>query len=279
MRAAGASPRARRPSLAAQAAGFFLSPSCIACHAGLPPTLEGRRSSAQSLCPRCTAILHPIEPARQCPRCGAAVARHDQENVPAGSCGECAALPKAFRETAAVFPYLSSAGHIVRNMKYQRAPWLAGHLVDLAWPHAGPRVESWAENAAGPMLLLPVPMHPFRQLARGYNQAEEVAKALAGKAGLPLAGEGVMRRTRRVRPQARFPSREERLRNLAGLFQCPRPELVAGKSVVLVDDVMTSGATMTAASRVLLEAGAVEVRVFVLLRARLFEDRVEAPAP
>lgn len=259
---------------------FFLAPNCMACNGPLPPTME-KRGSMELLCEPCRELLHPINPRNQCPRCGAAPSRPPKDLKGAGGrCERCEFLPDSFRATIAVFPYLSSAGRIVRNMKYSRGPWLARHLVNLAWPHLHPRLEEWvAGDERSQWVIIPAPMHALREMARGYNQAREIAEQIAGGMELALLGDRALQRVRKGKPQARFHTREERMENLVGCYRTRDNESVRGRKIILVDDVMTSGATMTAGSMELLRAGAKEVRVVVMLRAQISQDQVMAPGP
>jgi ComF family protein len=111
---------------------------------------------------------------------------------------------------------------------------------------------------------VPVPLHRRRLAQRGYNQAGLLAREWGRRLGLPVRP-GALRRTRATAAQAELPGRERR-RNVAGAF---RARGVTGRPVVLVDDVVTSGATVEAAAEALLAAGATEVRVLAVARAGL----------
>ncbi|MCC5877626.1 MAG: hypothetical protein JJU11_15505, partial [Candidatus Sumerlaeia bacterium] len=168
---------------------FFLAPSCMACNGPLAPLIESRRS-LDLLCEPCRELLHPINSRTQCPRCGASPTRPPKDTKSAGGrCERCEFLPDSFRSTIAVFPYLSSAGMIVRNMKYSRGPWLAGHLVNLAMPHLRPRLEQWLGEDPSDWALVPAPMYALRELGRGYNQAREIARHVAEEMAIPLLNE------------------------------------------------------------------------------------------
>lgn len=258
---------------------FFLNPCCMACNGPLAPILE-QRGSMDLLCDPCRDLLHPIDKRTQCPRCGAPSSRAPKNVESAGGrCDRCESLPATFEKTIAVFPYLSSAGMIVRNMKYTRGGWLAGHLVNLAWPHLAPRILEWLHEEETDWAVLPVPMYSLREMRRGYNQARELAAPIAERLKLPLLGDRSLQRHRRAKPQARFHTQDERFSNLQGVFRVRDESSIRGKSIILVDDVMTSGATITAASAELLRKGARRVRVVVMLRAQISQDQVVAPGP
>jgi len=112
-------------------------------------------------------------------------------------------------------------------------------------------------------LIVPMPMHWRRRLVRGQNHAESIARPLAGKLGIPWRA--ALRRRTLGRPQVGR-SRRQRLANPTVMFHCPRPAEVRDRVVLLVDDVVTTGATATRAARCLRAAGAAEVIVFTPAR-------------
>lgn len=112
-----------------------------------------------------------------------------------------------------------------------------------------------------------------RHLFRGYNQAEEIARALATRLQRPILQNGILLRHATGAPQARHRSRQERHENLAGAYTLKQPDKIRGLRILLVDDVMTTGATVSHAATALLTAGAREINVFTPVRARLGEDR------
>jgi ComF family protein len=112
--------------------------------------------------------------------------------------------------------------------------------------------------------LVPVPLHPRRRYERGFNQAELLAAALARRSGLALSTDVLVRR-KDTSPQAGLSSAARR-RNVAGAFAVRRRPKVAGRALVLVDDVTTTGATAAACARALRQAGAAEVRLITVAR-------------
>jgi ComF family protein len=113
-------------------------------------------------------------------------------------------------------------------------------------------------------VLAPVPLHPRKRRERGFNQAELIARELAARSGLPLAPGALVRRID-TPPQAGL-SAAARRRNVARAFAVRQCARVAGRRVVLVDDVLTTGATAQACSRALAAAGARAVRVLTVAR-------------
>jgi ComF family protein len=117
---------------------------------------------------------------------------------------------------------------------------------------------------SGPVVLVPVPLHPRRRLERGFNQSELLARELARRTGLEVAAKALVRR-KDTAPQAGL-SAAERRRNVAGAFAVRQRARVAGRTAVLLDDVWTTGATALACARILREAGATEVRLLSVAR-------------
>jgi ComF family protein len=128
----------------------------------------------------------------------------------------------------------------------------------------------FAEQHGGELLkcevdvVTPVPLHWWRRWTRGYNQAEAIGRELAAALGISFAPK-LLRRVRWT-PQQVQPTREARQANVKGAFRVARGARVAGKRVLLVDDVMTTGSTLGAAARVLRESGVERVVVAVLAR-------------
>lgn len=116
--------------------------------------------------------------------------------------------------------------------------------------------------------LVPIPLHWFKRLRRGFNQAELLAQVLERELNLPL-DPSLLKRTRYTVSQTRL-SEKERRKNIKGAFICPHPEKVKGKNLVLVDDVCTTGATLREAARTLKHAGARTVWVITLARGGNF---------
>lgn len=108
----------------------------------------------------------------------------------------------------------------------------------------------------GQLLLVPVPLHPKRQLSRGFNQSELLAKVIHKKLKIPFA---LALKRRKNTPQQMKLKRSLRLKNLEDAFQCSRPNEIIGKTVLLVDDVSTTGSTLNECAQVLRSAGAKQV--------------------
>jgi len=199
------------------------------------------------LCDLCADAIAPAAPA--CPRCALP--------SPAGAvCGRCLAHPPAFDAALAAGLYAFPLDRLVMRLKYAADLPLAAALGALLARAAA------AAGAPGRVdALVPMPLAAARQRARGCNQAREIAKALARASGLPLA-RGLLR-IKAGAPQAALPWRE-RVRNVRGAFAASRA--FDGMRVALVDDVMTTGATASAAAAALRRAGAAHVEAWVVAR-------------
>jgi ComF family protein len=177
-------------------------------------------------------------------------------------CGTCAAaVVRAGPDRGGVVAFALFGGPLaaaLRRLKYAGRPDLArplGHLLRSAAREAGLRAD----------LVIPVPLHPVRLAERGYNQAALLGAAAARELGAPLCARALVR-TRHTAQQARL-DRVSRRVNVAGAFRARAPDRVRGRRVVLVDDVTTTGATLTACAAALGEAGAASVRALVVARA------------
>jgi ComF family protein len=165
-----------------------------------------------------------------------------------------------FERIYSLFDFDDTVKEIAHAFKYGNLKSLAFY-VGRTFAHYVPE-DFWE----GMDIVVPVPLHFLRALKRGYNQAERfadgVAHSDATRAGLCR---DVLQRRRATRTQTAL-SKELRLRNLAGAFRVRRPDLVRGRGVVLIDDIVTTGATTSRCARALLDAGAQAVRVLSMAR-------------
>lgn len=208
------------------------------------------------------ALLSPD----RCSACDGPVARL------AAFCTACA--PSAIAAThvsadqLAAFVYGGAVAHAVSRMKYDARPDLARPLGDLL-----ARALSRTEGVAPDFVVVPVPLHPVRLAERGFNPSALIARRVARYFGAPM-WPLALRRMRPTRAQATL-DRAGRLANVQGAFAVRRPEAVARRHVLLIDDVQTTGATLEACAEALRAAGARAVTTAVVARA----DRGAAPAP
>jgi ComF family protein len=162
-----------------------------------------------------------------------------------------------FRGVSA-FPFQDAIREAIHRYKYRGHTYLAkffAHSMLRAWQNYG--------APACPALLVPVPLHWRREMQRGYNQAALIADFLGREMKIQCLE--ALRRKRKTVQQAGL-SREERIRNLKNAFVLKKNVSVEGRSVLLLDDVLTTGNTLQEASRVLLQAGAAEVNVICIAR-------------
>lgn len=235
--------QARGVSLATDLLDLVFPPACVSC----AELLETRGP----YCALCELALEPV-PRPGCPLCA--------EPDPRGRlCRRCRTDRPPFATARAAFVHEGPLARAVHRFKYEGRSELAAPL-----GRALAAVEGSWLNGLGPgALLVPVPLHAGRRIRRGYDQAALLARALGAATGMRL-DLGLLRRTRRTRRQVGL-SEAQRLANVAGAFQVRRR--VAGPTVVLLDDVFTTGATARAASSVLLASGADAVHVLTLARA------------
>lgn len=170
----------------------------------------------------------------------------------AAVCGRCLRDPPAFDATGAAFAYRFPVDRMVQALKYRERLALAGFFADALRPF----------RPSGDALIVPMPLHRRRLRERGFNQAVEIARPLALAWGLPLVLSGVMRAVHTA-PQASLPWKARSV-NIRGAFRCDVP--FDGKTVIVVDDVMTTGATLDELARTLKLRGAARVENLVIAR-------------
>lgn len=234
------------PSWSGGLAGLLYPALCQACEA---------ITAGGPFCEACAAELRDAAgPA--CPRCAMPVgpwARLD------GGCSECRGRPLGFDAAIALGPYQGPIRAACLRMKRERGAWMAPWLADLV-------VEAHEGQLRGEAdaVVVPVPLHWRRQWTRGYNQAEALARRVARRLDLPLSP--ALRRIVATPPLARI-GRERRADLMRGAFRTRSARGVQGRAVLLVDDILTTGATCGGAARALKRAGARRVTAVVVARA------------
>ena len=204
------------------------------------------------VCGRFGAALHD-ECLARLPRAGGLRCDGCWAPLAGASCQRCARLPRAFEALRTPFVFEGDARRAILDAKFGGVARL---LTPLGMAAAAAVPSAWRVDA-----VVPVPLHPSRLRRRGFNQAELVAREVARVLDVPLA-KGALRRVRRGGHQAEL-GIEERAANTLGLY---RATAAASGSVLVVDDVTTTGATLDSAARALLEGGA--ERVYGLAGAR-----------
>ena len=192
-----------------------------------------------------------------CARCGTPFADVYTGTAETLVCGACLDHPPEFNRARAVFLYEANSRSLVTRFKY-------ADRTDLA-----PALARWIARAGASILedadlILPVPLHCWRLLSRTYNQSALLARRLARMTSVPSAF-NTLRRTRETPTQGGLTAAARR-QNMARAFKVIRPEQVEDKHVVLIDDVLTTGATLNACARVLKSAGATSVDALVVGR-------------
>jgi ComF family protein len=214
-----------------------LPQTCVLCAAGSGDAL---------LCAACEAGLPRI--VAGCPQCAL-------PSAAAGVCGACLAKPPPWAAAYAAWVYAFPVDHLLQALKYRGTLALAEPLAQALCATLA------ARSTRLPDCLVAVPLSPRRQRARGFNHAREIARRVAAQLRVPLAP-GLLR-TRDTPPQASL-RLAQRAANLRGAFDARGA--FAGRSVAIVDDVMTTGATLAAAAQALRAAGALRVEAWAVAR-------------
>ena len=174
------------------------------------------------------------------------------------------AEPPAFERARAAARYSDVARDLVHLLKY-------GDRLDLARPLGSWMARAGAELLADADALVPVPLHWMRLWQRRFNQSAMLARAVSALSGVPVS-DHILARAKATVPQVGL-ARSERARNVQGAFTVPKAARidVKGRKLVVIDDVLTSGATVSACANVLRRAGASRVDVLVLARVVGYE--------
>jgi ComF family protein len=234
----------------AKGAGDLLLPAvCPACQER-PPTLDG-------LCEACAAERLTLLAMPYCPRCGMTLG----PGVPAdpGGCGKCPTPMPRFSRTVRLGPYAGPLRHAVKHLKFRR-----GDILSSAATQQLVCAINAADDLPGLDVVVPIPAHWTRRLARGRDHSGLLARRLARHLGLPL--EPLLVRTRSTPPQTHL-SRTARIANVRNAFTTRDPAAISGANILLVDDVTTTGATANECARALLKGGAKSVTLGVLAKS------------
>lgn len=225
---------------------FLLPFTCLLCHAP-----SGR---AMDLCTPCLRDL-PAWPQNGCPRCARPVWTENSSLA----CGACLDSPPPFETTHILFCYLPPITRLLTRLKFQHhliAARVFGELL------AERILADWYQDRKLPDVILPVPLHPSRTRSRGFNQTLEIARPVARRLNLPL-WPSACERIRSTLPQSSLPA-SARKRNVRGAFAVRVN--IKGLHIAIVEDVMTTGSTMTSLCQTLTRAGARQLDIWCIAR-------------
>jgi competence protein ComFC len=231
------------------ALGLFYPPVCQLCEAEVAPAGDGFVGA------RCRRGVRFVRPP-YCERCGLP---YEGEITTPFECGNCREMTLHFRAARSAVVAAGVVREVLHRYKYHRALWFEPFLAGLFVSVAGPSL-----RAEGCDVLVPVPLHPVKRREREFNQSERLARRLGAATGIEVRTD-VLRRVHTTPSQTRL-SRAERSANVRGAFVGVGGSEVGGGHVVLVDDVLTTGATASACAEVLLALGAREVTVWTVAR-------------
>jgi ComF family protein len=225
-------------------------PRCTTCGAVL------EEHAPLSFCPPCAAEIHFIRPPL-CPRCGIPFPATEGDSH---LCGECLATERPYAVARAVGLYEKTLLTAIHLFKYRGTIGIGEVLGRIMADFAG---DQWDMTVFS--LIIPVPLHRKRLRERGFNQAVILAREIAKRFSLPL---DFMTLRRKIFTASQVGlGREERSANVRKAFTVRKPEKIAGRRILLVDDVTTTGSTLTECASVLMQANAEAVAVLTLARA------------
>jgi len=245
----------RSRGLGSQLLDLLFPPRCQVC----------RRLSADPLCETCRGESLFIGE-RRCPCCGAPLRDHPPESLPGALCADCrdGRWISGARSVGLHAGALRTAMIAYKfNGRTRLAPTFAEMICDVARREVGgPRPGLPLDRCRA---LVPVPLHPARRAWRGFDQAEMLCRALSEPLGLPVWTDALAR-VRETQPQTQVPGPLRRA-NVSGAFEARKAWRLKGASLILVDDVMTTGSTLEECARVLKYAGAASVYALTVTRA------------
>jgi ComF family protein len=220
------------------------------------------KASRLPVCDICLNEIQKIE-GPVCSVCGQPIISALLQNQEKPCCGDCLSSEPLFSRAVAYGPYDGGLRELIHLLKYDRVRPAANVLGRMM-------SEAFLELASGfddgEPLIIPVPLHSSRLNQRGFNQSELIARAALKLVPLGRLSSDILRRTRATETQIGF-TREQRQRNIRGAFRVQHRNLISGRDILLVDDVFTTGTTVSECARTLRRAGA--NRVFVATVARV----------
>lgn len=216
----------------------ILPPICHICHSFIP------NAGTLHICPDCRDQL-PLVSSPLCSTCGIPFTGTGGDH----HCGVCLLHRPHFDTARAHFLYEGPIRDLIHSFKYSRNTHLRYPLALLTLEGLGNFLYDQR-----PHIIIPVPLHPSRLRQRGFNQAVLLGSTLSRRLSLPMLLD-TLARIRQTEPQIELSAAERRL-NVKGAFAVKKPERIAGKRILLLDDVMTTGSTMDECAKELKKAGA-----------------------
>jgi ComF family protein len=230
-------------------ADLLFPPSCLAC-----ATRFGAAVSPTLLCTPCRGRFVPIPLATSCSGCLEKVPKPRSAGSP--RCASCVLDPPPYERVIAAWRYQPPLSEAILALKFRRLDFLAPALAELAWSRELIRAEDGLE------LVVPIPLAPLRRLRRGFNQSSGIAELLSRRLGISTL--------EALRPATLTGTAQSRLGRLARReparrrFAARGANRFTGKRILMVDDVVTTGATLRSGAAALLAAGAAAVTAFAL---------------
>ncbi len=204
-----------------------------------------------TFCSNCLKAL-PMLSGNRCPGCGGEL------DGALAQCRQCLSMPpRPWSKAISVLKMEGLGEKVVYQLKFAGNTAMARAVAELAYPLLNNPEFMECD------MIVPVPLYWRRFMQRGYNQSEVLAKMIARYLNIPV--KKPLKRIRHTTRQATL-NREERLKNLKGAFAVPKPEKVAGKTILLIDDVLTTGSTLHACAEALRKAGVKDIKVFTVAR-------------
>jgi ComF family protein len=224
---------------------LFLKQSCLLC--------ASHNGGKLGLCEACLHDL-PWHDGPHCPQCGL---------LSNGLlCGNCLNATPSFDATQALFTYDYPLNRLLQHYKYQASLQLANTFAALWLDKQSSTISNAQDEKYVIDLIIPMPMHNERLKQRGFNQALEIARLISKHTQIKLDYTSCQR-TKLTPPQASLPLKE-RIKNIHGVFQCNKN--MQGLNIAMVDDVMTTGASLNELAKTLKQAGATHVECWVIAR-------------
>ncbi|VAX16928.1 hypothetical protein MNBD_NITROSPINAE04-110 [hydrothermal vent metagenome] len=222
--------------------------------------IEGRGSVVARLCAACFGSVRPVSE-KHCAVCEKPLEfDYEIETGQTYTCGECRLNPPIYDELRHALVYEGAVRELIHKFKYQGASGLARILAKLGEC----KIVPWLAGYSG-AVMIPVPLHRSKLLSRGYNPPYLLALRFARMAGLKVV-EGSLRRIRNTRPQFGLKA-DERIKNVKGAFKVLNRNDIKGRTVIVFDDVYTTGATMDACCKAIKKAKPERILVSALCRA------------